>query len=69
MPTLANRWSYTNSQYRNKGGTCWVNYPRAKSRNSPANHYPIYTKMLRRWNKDIRLEYSTIDILSPNIVS
>ncbi|KAI9764941.1 MAG: hypothetical protein M1840_007966 [Geoglossum simile] len=68
MPQVADYWTCSNSQCRNKDKTCWVNKRHLDARNNAADHYPVCGEIFRQWSHEIADGLSTVEQPSQQII-
>ncbi|KAI9768075.1 MAG: hypothetical protein M1840_005109 [Geoglossum simile] len=68
MPQVADYWTYSNSQCRNKDKMCWVNKQHPDTRDNAADHYPVCGEIFRQWSRKIADGLSTVEQPSQQII-
>ncbi|KAI9766185.1 MAG: hypothetical protein M1840_006752 [Geoglossum simile] len=68
MPQVADYWTCSNSQCRNKNKTCWVNKRHPDARDNAADHYPVSGEIFRWWSHEIADELSMVELPSQQII-
>jgi hypothetical protein len=68
MPQVADYWTCSNSQCRNKDKTCWINKRHPDARDNAADHYSVSGEILRWWSREIADRLSTVEQPSQQII-